>query len=445
MSRVYFATSSGILVYDKFRQQWLDPMTGSTGLDHRDLQIIRVDDFDDHLNVATSQDYFEYDELFDQWYQIDGLLSPDHVQDHERPAPSMHAPFGHTYSADGQIVDQMGRVFPLTDILDDGSGQLWLGTWGYGPARSGRASEVIEMMPYGLLQEDARALMLFDDRIWAAGVTGLSMRSGISAFHPERNEFEFFESGQSADFPDTDITCLAADEKTIYVGTPIGLLCLDPFSQRVSRRYDRRSGLPDDSILSVLVTGDTVLVGTAWGLGLLAFDGDSIAVLHANRFAGESIHDLLITDTMLWIGTSNGAYRHNLRSGELQRLHDPDQMLVRDVYAVEASGDNLWFASSDGVLRLNQVTGEAEPFPMILLDFELHAMAVNDEVVAVGTVDGLTLVYYADKNRRRRTFSRRDGLPSDRILGLVLDGDYLWIGSDLGLTRFFWNDPSRRD
>ena len=445
MSKVFFATSSGILVYDKFRQQWLDPMTGSTGLDHYDIQRIRVDDFDNRLHVATSHKYFEYDDLFDQWYPIDEMLSPEHIQNHQQPTPSMHAPLGHTYAADGQIIDQLGRVFPLTDILDDGSGQLWLGVWGYGPARAGRASEVIEMMPYGLLQNRVNALMLFDDRVWAAGEAGFSARNGISAFDPDANEFEYFESGLTSDFPVTDINCLAADETTIYVGTTIGLLCLDPFTHRVSHRYERRSGLPDDEIFSLLVSGDSVFVGTAWGLGLIAFGGDSVATLHANRFAGEIVHDLLITASMLWIATSNGAYRHDLNSGQLQRLHDPEQMLGGDVYQVEASGDNLWFASPDGVLRLNQVTGETEPFHMILPDRELHAQAVNDQVLAAGSADGLTLVYYTDKNRRQRTFRRQDGFPSDRNLGLMMDGDYLWIGSDRGLTRFFWNDPHRRD
>ncbi len=445
MSNVYFATSSGILVYDKFHQGWSDPMTGSSGLDHYDIRRIRVDDFDDRLHVATSQGYFEYDDLFDRWYPIDDLLSPDHTQNHERPAPSMHAPIGHTYSADGQIVDLIGRVFNLTDILDDGSGQLWLGTWGYGPAQAGRGSEVIEMMPYGLLQDRVDALLLFDDRVWAAGLAGFSARNGISAFDPDVNEFDHFESGLTNDFPVTDVTCLAADETTLYVGTTIGVLCMDPHTRRVSHRYDRRSGLPDDEIHSLLVTGDTVLVGTAWGLGMLAFGGDSVATIHANRFEGEIVHDLLITDNMLWIASSVGAYRLDLKSGQLQRLHDPDQMLGGDVYQVEASGEDLWFASSDGVLRLNWITGATEPFHMILPNREMHALAVNDQIMAAGSADGLTLVYYDDKNQRQLTFRRSDGFPSDYILSLVLDGDYLWIGGDRGLTRFFWNDPHRRD
>ena len=44
-----------------------------------------------------------------------------------------------------------------------------------------------------------------------------------------------------------------------------------------------------------------------------------------------------------------------------------------------------------------------------------------------------------------REFTVDDGLQSNNILALLVDGDYLWIGSDRGLTEFLWNDPDRID
>ena len=35
----------------------------------------------------------------------------------------------------------------------------------------------------------------------------------------------------------------------------------------------------------------------------------------------------------------------------------------------------------------------------------------------------------------------QDGLPSDYINALLMDGDFLWIGSDNGLTRLQWSHP----
>jgi len=139
MTHVYFATTAGILRYDKLRSQWGDPMTGSLGIDHRDIRLVLVNEFDDQLFAETSTGLYEYDELFDRWFLTQDRPRFEHRQSHLRPPLTMHAPLGHTYANDGRIIDGLGRVFPLHDVLDDGSGQLWIGTWGYGPASAGEA------------------------------------------------------------------------------------------------------------------------------------------------------------------------------------------------------------------------------------------------------------------------------------------------------------------
>jgi len=45
----------------------------------------------------------------------------------------------------------------------------------------------------------------------------------------------------------------------------------------------------------------------------------------------------------------------------------------------------------------------------------------------------------------RRLYTVGDGMISDDIRGMVLDGDYIWLATPRGLIRFFWNDPSRGD
>ena len=445
MDRVYFVTTAGILRYDKMRGRWEDPMSGSRGIDHRDIRRAWVDEFDDQLVAETSTGLYEYDELFDRWYSIEELPNHAQRQNHPRPSPTMHAPLGSTYSNDGQIIDNAGRVFPLSDVLDDRSGTLWLGTWGYGPARAGAASEMIEMMPCGLVQDRVNTIVLIDNSVLVSGAVVTNGRSGITVFDSEESSFEYIESGLFPDFPAVDVNCLAGNERWIYVGTPQGLLYLDGFSHRVARSYSRRSGLPDDNVISLAAAGDSLFVGTAWGVGLLTNDGDSVRVVGASRFAGATVYDLVVTGGELWIASSNGAYRLNLNSGKLQYLRDPAAMLTGDVFDIEASGDDLWFASRDGVLRLDRSTGDIETFDMILPDRELHAIAANETILAAGSAQGLMLVYHDDERRTRRLFTTDDGLASNRIFSLAIDGDYIWVGSSAGLTRFWWNDPDRID
>ena len=59
--------------------------------------------------------------------------------------------------------------------------------------------------------------------------------------------------------------------------------------------------------------------------------------------------------------------------------------------------------------------------------------------VWVGKENGL-LKYVKRENRWYR-YSRADGLLDNSVRWILLDGDYIWLGTGRGLTRFFWNAP----
>ncbi|MCB0291826.1 MAG: hypothetical protein KDH97_16345, partial [Calditrichaeota bacterium] len=103
------------------------------------------------------------------------------------------------------------------------------------------------------------------------------------------------------------------------------------------------------------------------------------------------------------------------------------------------------FASSSGIMRLDRRSGEWESFPQI--GFEIRPpyrdIQVNSAAVWVATPDGLLKF---DKERRYwRLFDTSDGLLSNNCRRLLLDGDYIWIVSDAGITQFYWNNPQRSD
>ena len=61
----------------------------------------------------------------------------------------------------------------------------------------------------------------------------------------------------------------------------------------------------------------------------------------------------------------------------------------------------------------------------------------------MATEDG---VYKYDLHGQRwRHFGVRDGLVGSRVYDILLDGDYVWFGTNRGLTRFYWNNPYRAD
>jgi ligand-binding sensor domain-containing protein len=115
------------------------------------------------------------------------------------------------------------------------------------------------------------------------------------------------------------------------------------------------------------------------------------------------------------------------------------------VYDIERYEDDLWFASDDGVVRLDTRTGETEPFWLAAQKIVPRALAVNDTIVAVASNKGMFFIYYKNRSQFAREFTTEDGLASNDINSLLMDGDYIWVGTDKGLTRFWWNNPDRVD
>jgi ligand-binding sensor domain-containing protein len=105
----------------------------------------------------------------------------------------------------------------------------------------------------------------------------------------------------------------------------------------------------------------------------------------------------------IWFGTDVGILGYSPVSDKSQvydnRLNFPEV----DVFKLVCDKTNVWVATKNGVWKLNQTTG-------------------------------IWIKYTTD-----------DGLLDNNVQDMVLDGDYIWFGTPLGATRFFWNDPNLRE
>lgn len=446
MTHVYFATTEGITRFNKMENRWEAPLTGGEGLGREEVLRVIVDEFDAALYAVTATGFYEYDSLFDRWYTLFELPQVRTSGTHVPAPPVMFTPPDFHYPGDGTLRDPQGRYFAITDVLNDGDGNLWIGTWGYGAARASENSWTMEPMPFGLIQNNVADIYWHGGRIWVSGRDPGGGRSGITIFDPEANEFEYIEPESFNNLPIIDVTCLAVDDQTVFLGSPTGVLLYDRFLERVTRTLSSNNGLPNDNVLSLQPIGDSLLVGTQEGLALITSHGDSATFLFPGQFNGMAIYCFERVDSLLWIGTSEGAYRLQLSNGKLHQFKDPDNVLSRDVYAIAHWEDQLVFAAPDGVVWADGYTGKVET---LLVTDRTHSIAValviNEWIVAAASNDGLTLIYYTEKGQNKRTFTTQDGLPSNYIYDLSLDGDFLWLGSDEGLSRFWWNNPSRVD
>ncbi len=417
-------------------------LTGAAGYPSEEMNEIWVDQFDQTLVIETDFGLYQYEDFFNRWYPISELPVIDNDTRQLR-APDILVPeFDANYMGRGEFIDFYGRSFVVTAVLDDGTGDLWIGTWGLGPAMADAASGLMKLLPYGLVQRRVDVILADDSALWTGGAGDSDFRTGLTAYYPETNRFFRLESGVSLDLPVEDIFSLEVDSSRLYVGTPMGLYQIDKADWVAQGPIDFRRGLPEDFVLSLEKAGDRLFVGTTGGLAMIHPGTDSVFHVRPETFHQQYIYDLEQVANTIWIASSAGAFRYSYETDRLQQFEDPDIVLFGSVLDVEHYDDQVWFASDAGAVTLNLQTGETESFhePTSLRD--RRALAVNDRMVALAADIGLTIVFFHGDKSYRRRFTAADGLASDYVLSLALDGDYLWVGTDRGLTRFLWNNPN---
>ncbi len=441
---VYFATTNGIIRYNKLEEKWEYPLTGSEGLEKSDILKIWVSTFDDHLIASTSDGLVEYDALFDRWIPVSELPVMESDDRHVNIPSNVSPPFGFLF--DGRsLIDPLNRRFLINDVVDDRTGTLWLGIWGYGAARVNKMSHMMDFLPYGLLQDKVRTVIRVGDELWIGGAISNNIRSGITVFNPDENTFAYMEAGFGNGLPPLDVNCLAADDSLIFIGTERGVYLAERESKDVTPLAISRRDVNSRNVLCLERNGKKIFWGAERGLYLAEPPYDSVQFVRPDIFIEQIVYHLVIVDSSLWIASGSGAYRLNLTSGKLQQFKDPEQVLFHDVYDITTYGKDLWLISEDGVVRVNRETGEEKTFSLSSRRVMPRTIVVNDTVSFVGTDDGLFFIFYKDKKPFTRRFTVDDGLASNRIWCLLLDGDYLWVGTEKGLTRFLWNNPERVD
>ncbi len=445
LKHTYFATTEGIIRYNNMEESWAEPLTGTYGIDHQDIRRIWVDKFDEKLFAQTGSFLYEYDFLFEKWFPLSELPAFEYDFRHIKAPEFFHPPSGYIYSPDGSLTDAFGRDYVLTDLINDGSGNIWIGSWGLGPMQSSELTSSLELLPYGLLQKRVDAILNDMGTLWVGGYAIDPVRSGVTIFNPDDDNFSYIESGLQLYFPVVNISCFEQFNDLMVIGSDNGVYFVDKEKFDVSENLNRRDGITDNKILSLLAIGDTLLVGTANGMNMVTSSGKDVQLVYPSEFINKVIYDFQLVDSSVWIASSYGVYRMAIPSGKLQQFQDNEMFIFNDVYDIEQFDDFLFFSTNSGVLQLNIMTAEMVTHPSQSHQFTPRKLAVNEKIIALGSNDGLTIIFYDNDPPYSRTFTTEDGFPSNRIYSLEMDGDFLWIGTDNGLSRFWWNNPSRVD
>lgn len=445
----YFATTEGIIRYHRFNQKWYDPITASDGLQGKIIRRIAVPADDGWIAVDADNGIYSCQGISQRW-----LLDTEFPQQYWRSSsptqnpPNLFLPFGYSLTSEGYLADFNLRSWPITALINDDFNSIFIGTWGLGALRADNHSFVTELIPCGLLQKKTDVIYGEGDSLWVAGDGTIlasdyaNPRLGVTLFERTKARFTYFEPRFLSGFASEAINDIAGDEKNLYFASRYGLT-VRPRKEDRFFTLGRGEGLPDLNITALAVGKDSVWIGTARGLALYVPSAKAMQVVGRKNLGNLTITDLQLAGSKLMIGSTRGAYFIDLAGQKVGRLKDPEGILTGEIHQIALFENEVYFSTSWGLVVVDLLTEQATKVVGINEPNGVYAAAASKKyIVAVGD-DGLVAL---DRETNKRTvFTENDGLLSVRINCLQMDGDYLWIGSDEGLTRFHLVNPERVD
>lgn len=196
-----------------------------------------------------------------------------------------------------------------------------------------------------------------------------------------RKEIEIWQSTKN-------VRAVARFHDSLFAATDGGLA---QFSETgdLRRHFTVLDGLPESDLTALAIFSGKLFVGTSSG-GLLAFDGERFENYRWRDREAKSITALLEADGRLLIGTFAGGLIEF--DGNGFREIKPENQSIKSVNFLSKNGTKLF----------------------------------------VGTFDnGLWLAEAA----RWRHFTTPDGLPSNRVVGVIARGETVFVGTDLGVAQ----------
>lgn len=445
----YIGTTEGILRYHRYDRKWYNPITASDGLNNSFIRRIAVSFDDQRLTVDTDGGIYVYDNVFGRWF-LDTEF-PVNEYRNSRPSPPLPLlimPFGYQMTAGGHIEDNFFREYEITAWLDDNFNSIFIGTWGLGMFLADSRSLDAKPIPNGLLQKQTDVIYMEGDSLWLAGNAGdrtptyTDARLGVTLFNRYLQKFTYFEPRMISGFDSEIIYDIDGDDKNIYFAGRQGTTV---WSRSESRFYTlrKRDGLPENEATALAVGTDSVWIGTSRGLALYTPSTDTMVVVGREILGERFITALETIADRLIIGTDKGAYYINTGTRKIGRLKDPHGNLGGLIRHISVNGDDLLISSDWGLTLIDMKTEKASLVPFTDGSGGCYAAVANEKYIAAALEDGLMLT--ERETGKKRTFDEFDGLLSIKISAMVADGDFLWIGSDKGLTRFMWMNPDRVD
>lgn len=283
--------------------------------------------------------------LLDTALQLSGAMSPED----EKDLFELRIPFN-------LVVRDSVRAIAL-----DETGKLWLGTT-HGLLRwDGKSWKAWRDSGSGLPSDRITSLAASGAGIW------IGTEDGLVRLKQRNNDFEFRRFGESFGLNSQSITSLIADEKTrtLWVGTLGGGISRLEVTTQAStwKSWRVADGLLSDTSLAVTLDPDGQ-VWVAQPQGVVHWDGKSWERL---LFQAVNVNSIGVDKKRnVWIGSDKGVWKYyplaaakkeagkgkveGQKQGRWVHYHSGNGLIANDAGLVSTQGEDVWFATSKGVV-----------------------------------------------------------------------------------------------
>ncbi len=354
-------------------------------------------------------------------------LSPPTINDAIRANPSLAS------NSAGVLLDNRLRTARYTAAAQGFAGRGWyLGTWGLGLLYLSDGAALPERLTYGLPGDVTGAVFGAPGGVWVATDRTTVDDPAFAFVASDLTDFHWSQGPRATGLPFNQVRRLIGTGSALWAATDLGAARFEPETGRIDL-YDRGRGLPDSRVLSIASRRGRVAVGTAHGVALI---NDSLRIERlAPSFQDPALAVLLSGDTV-WVGTPIGLFA--ALPGEPDLLQ-PEGLKAgfafrTPVFGLAWQGDTLVGLTRDRMIWRSPDTGLWNFSPVL-------SNAIGQLRALVPSQNGFYLA-----GDRGFCFARLNSpailpffIPGDvpgEILDLAVDDDYLWMATASGLVRW---------
>ena len=344
-------------------------------------------------------------------------------------------------------------------VVDDN--YAWVGTAG-GLSRYNLKKEVWTTFTQSPLTRTLRESKVYAIAVEARYVW-LGTTNGLHRYDKQTNRwFAPRLKGLEDEGDDTlSVTCLAIDEKYVWLGTNKGILRYDKAGNRWET-YTVENGLPSNTIRDLDVKGYDLWISTDRGVATfnrlsddpnaweshtqaLEVKGMSDDKQYAQTLLSDDVRCVAVGEEMVWFGTDKGTCRYDREKKTWEAFTTDVSVLDRigiqsdltDTSVIVIDGEDIWFGTDKGATKYNAESGDFVTYTLLdgLASDVVTSITLNGEEIWFGSADaGVTRLNRITGDWR--VFNIDDGLLHNRVEAIALDGDQLWFGTERGLCRY---------